>query len=190
MTEVLASKTCTPCRGGIPPLTREQAELFHAQAPDWQLLEEAHRIERSFRFRNFREALTFVQEIGELAEAEGHHPNISFGWGNATISLQTKKIKGREKFQQLQAASRCDVWFDPGMIARRQNQPEDCSFSARLPAQTERQWWATEPSCRGGSGFKACSPLPRQRHTASAGLRWWRRDGAPRPREEPRHDQA
>ena len=52
------------------------------------------RIERSFRFRNFREALTFVQEIGELAEAEGHHPNISFGWGNATVSLQTKEIKG------------------------------------------------------------------------------------------------
>jgi 4a-hydroxytetrahydrobiopterin dehydratase len=94
MTEALVSKTCTPCRGGIPPLTREQAALFHAQAPDWQLPEEAHRIERSFRFRNFREALTFVQEIGELAEAEGHHPNISFGWGNATVSLQTKKIKG------------------------------------------------------------------------------------------------
>jgi 4a-hydroxytetrahydrobiopterin dehydratase len=44
--------------------------------------------------RNFREALTFVQEVGELAEAEGHHPNISFGWGSATVSLQTKKIKG------------------------------------------------------------------------------------------------
>ena len=70
MTEALASKTCTVCRGGIPPLTHEQAELFHAQAPDWQLAEEAHRIERSFRFRNFREALTFVREIGELAEAE------------------------------------------------------------------------------------------------------------------------
>jgi 4a-hydroxytetrahydrobiopterin dehydratase len=94
MTEALVSKTCTPCRGGIPPLTREQAELFRAQAPDWQLAEEAQRIERSFRFRNFREALTFVQEVGELAEAEGHHPNISFGWGNATVSLQTKKIKG------------------------------------------------------------------------------------------------
>ena len=48
MTEALASKTCTPCRGGIPPLAREQAELFHGQAPDWQLLEEAHHIERSF----------------------------------------------------------------------------------------------------------------------------------------------
>ena len=64
------------------------------KAPDWQLLEEAHRIERSFRLRDFREALTFVQEIGELAEAERHHPNIDFGWGNATVSLQTKKIKG------------------------------------------------------------------------------------------------
>ena len=60
-------------------------------------MEEAHRIERSFRFRNLCEPLTFVQEIGELAEAEGHRPNISFGWGNATISLQTKKIKGLHK---------------------------------------------------------------------------------------------
>jgi 4a-hydroxytetrahydrobiopterin dehydratase len=94
MTEGLASKSCTPCRGEIPPLTREQAELFHAQVPDWQLADDAHRIERSFRFRNFREALTFVQEIGELAEAEGHHPNISFGWGYSAVSLQTRKIKG------------------------------------------------------------------------------------------------
>src|SRR5262245_26909309 len=81
MTEALASRTCTPCRGGVPPLTREQAEIFHVQAPDWQLPDEANHIERSFRFRNFREALTFVQEVGELAEAEGHHPNIKFGGG-------------------------------------------------------------------------------------------------------------
>jgi pterin-4a-carbinolamine dehydratase len=53
-----------------------------------------HRIERTFRFRNFREAAAFVQEISELAEAEGHHPDISFGWGYATVGLQTKKIKG------------------------------------------------------------------------------------------------
>ena len=57
-------------------------------------MEEARRIQRSFWFRDFREALTFVQEIGELAEAEGHHPNISFGWGYSAVSLQTKKIKG------------------------------------------------------------------------------------------------
>ena len=94
MTDTLVSKTCTPCRGGIPPLTRKLAEVLRAQTPDWQLRDDAHLIERSLRFSNFREALTFVQEVGELAEAEGHHPNISFGWGNATVSLQTKKIKG------------------------------------------------------------------------------------------------
>jgi 4a-hydroxytetrahydrobiopterin dehydratase len=104
MSETLVNKTCTPCRGGIPPLAREQAELLHAQAPDWQLPDDAHHIERSFRFRNFREALTFVQEVGELAEAEGHHPNINFGWGNATVSLQTKKIKGLHENDFIMAA--------------------------------------------------------------------------------------
>jgi 4a-hydroxytetrahydrobiopterin dehydratase len=94
MMDNLADRTCTPCRGGIPPLTQEEAERFHAQVPDWELRDDAHRIERSFRFRNFREALTFVQQVGELAEAQGHHPDISFGWGHATVSLRTKKIKG------------------------------------------------------------------------------------------------
>jgi 4a-hydroxytetrahydrobiopterin dehydratase len=94
MSDALAEKTCTPCRGGIPPLTREEAERLHAQVPEWELRDDAHRIERSFRFRNFREALTFVQQVGELAEGQGHHPDISFGWGHASVSLQTKKIKG------------------------------------------------------------------------------------------------
>jgi len=94
MTEALAGKTCTPCRGGIPPLTREQAELFHAQAPDWQLLEEAHRIERSFRFRNFREA--FLPLFRRLVNSRKLNAiiRISASVGNATVSLQTKKIKG------------------------------------------------------------------------------------------------
>jgi len=91
---MLAEKTCTPCRGGIPPLTRAEAEGLQAQAPQWELRDEAHRIERTFRLGNFREALGFVQQIGALAEAEGHHPDISFGWGYATVSLRTKKIKG------------------------------------------------------------------------------------------------
>ncbi len=94
MTEDLRSKTCTPCRGGIPPLTPEQAEFFRTEVPDWRLEDDAQRIERKFGFHNFREALTFVQAIGELAEAEGHHPDICFGWGHATVSLQTKKIRG------------------------------------------------------------------------------------------------
>ena len=90
----LAEKTCTPCRGGVPPLNREEAKRFSVQAPDWQLLDDAHRIERRFAFRDFRSALSFVQKVGEIAENEEHHPDVNFGWGYATISLQTKKIKG------------------------------------------------------------------------------------------------
>ena len=94
MTTNLAEKTCTPCRGGVPPLTREEAERLHAQAPAWQLVDDAHRIERTFRLANFGAALAFVQEVGALAERESHHPDITFGWGYATVSLRTKKIKG------------------------------------------------------------------------------------------------
>jgi 4a-hydroxytetrahydrobiopterin dehydratase len=104
VTETLSNKSCTPCRGGIPPLTPEQAEVFHAQAPDWRLTEEARRIERNFRFGDFREAFAFVQAISELAEAEGHHPDISFGWGHAMVSLQTKKIKGLHENDFIMAA--------------------------------------------------------------------------------------
>jgi 4a-hydroxytetrahydrobiopterin dehydratase len=94
MSETLAEKTCTPCRGGIPPLTGDEAQRFQALVPNWELGDDAHHIQRTFRFRNFREALTFVQEVGELAETEGHHPDISFGWGYVTVCLRTKKIKG------------------------------------------------------------------------------------------------
>jgi 4a-hydroxytetrahydrobiopterin dehydratase len=94
MTTNLAEKICTPCRGGVPPLTAQEADALHGQAPEWALLDDARRIERTFRFRDFREALTFVERVGELAEAQGHHPDIGFGWGYATVSLRTKKIKG------------------------------------------------------------------------------------------------
>ena len=73
MTMNLAEKTCTPCRGGVPPLTAQEAEELRRQAPEWALMDEAHRIERTFRFRDFREALTFVQKVGDLAESEGRH---------------------------------------------------------------------------------------------------------------------
>ena len=81
MTETLAEKTCTPCRGGVPPLARDEALRFQSQASNWELRDDDRRIERTFRFRNFREALAFVQRVGELAETEGHHPDISFGLG-------------------------------------------------------------------------------------------------------------
>ena len=104
MTETLVEKICTPCRGGIPPLTQPEAEALLAQTPEWALLDEGRRIERTFRFGNFRQALAFVQEVGDLAVAEGHHPDVSFGWGYATVSLQTKKIKGLHENDFIMAA--------------------------------------------------------------------------------------
>jgi 4a-hydroxytetrahydrobiopterin dehydratase len=109
--ETLAEKTCTPCRGGVPPLTRDEAVRFLAQAPKWELGNDASRIGRTFRFRNFGDALTFVQQVGALAEAEGHHPDIGFGWGYATVTLATKKIKGLHENDFIMA-SKIDRLFD------------------------------------------------------------------------------
>lgn len=104
MATALAEKSCTPCRGGFPPLTTDEAEGLHAQAPEWALLDDAKRIEHTYRFRNFREAFNFVERAAALAEEEAHHPEIRFGWGFAAVSLQTKKIKGLHENDFIMAA--------------------------------------------------------------------------------------
>jgi 4a-hydroxytetrahydrobiopterin dehydratase len=104
MTAMLAEKTCTPCRGGVPPLTPAEAEAYQAEAPAWTLRDEATRIDRTYRFTNFAEAAAFVRRAAALAEAEAHHPDISFGWGYATVSLRTKKIKGLHENDFIMAA--------------------------------------------------------------------------------------
>jgi 4a-hydroxytetrahydrobiopterin dehydratase len=103
MTE-LAAKSCTPCRGGVPPLARAAAEGFLAEVLDWSLEDQGRRIERSFRFRNFRQAFAFVGKVAELAEAEGHHPDVSFGWGYARVTLYTHKIRGLHENDFIMAA--------------------------------------------------------------------------------------
>ncbi|MEI8396634.1 MAG: 4a-hydroxytetrahydrobiopterin dehydratase [Rhodospirillaceae bacterium] len=85
---------CTPCRGGLPPLTPEEAARFGSVVPDWQINEGATRIVRSFTFPNYAKALAFVNALSAIAEAEGHHPDISFGWGYVTVSLHTHAING------------------------------------------------------------------------------------------------
>ena len=127
ITQTLAEKKCTPCRGGVAPLTHEEAERFRSQTPNWELRDDGHRIERTFRFSNFREALGFVADVGDLAETEGHHPDISFGWGYATISLRTKKIKGLQN--DFIMASKIDRIF------ARSNDPPDISEMG-TPAMT------------------------------------------------------
>lgn len=93
MTELLLEQACVPCRGGIPPLRLEEARQLLRQAPDWTLLDDGKLLQRTFRVANFRASLDFVRDAGELAETERHHPDITFGWGYATISLRTKKLK-------------------------------------------------------------------------------------------------
>jgi 4a-hydroxytetrahydrobiopterin dehydratase len=105
----LVEKTCTPCRGGIPPLTAQEVAVLHKQVPEWTIHDDAHRIERTYRFKNFAQAFTFVHKAADLAEAEGHHPDISFGWGYATVSLQTKKIKGLHENDFIMAAKLDDM---------------------------------------------------------------------------------
>ena len=111
MVDVLAQKSCTPCKGGSPPLSFEEAERLQGQVSDWELRDGAKRIERTFKTKNFREALGFVAQVGELAEAEGHHPDIRFGWGYLTISMQTKKIKGLHENDFIMA-SKIDQLFE------------------------------------------------------------------------------
>ena len=104
MAETLVEKVCTPCRGGVPPLTRDEAERYRDLVQDWELSDDARLIRRSYRFSNFREALAFAQDVGALAEAEGHHPEVCFGWGYAAVSLRTKKIKGLHENDFIMAA--------------------------------------------------------------------------------------
>ncbi len=94
MSSPLAEKICVPCRGGVPPLTREEAEGYLPDVPGWSLADDATRIERGFEFKDFVGSLDFVNRVGALAEAESHHPDIQFGWGYARVTLYTHKIKG------------------------------------------------------------------------------------------------
>jgi 4a-hydroxytetrahydrobiopterin dehydratase len=100
----LTEKTCVPCRGGIPPLTPGEASALHGQVSGWALTHEATRIERDFKFDDFAAAIAFVNKVGALAEAEGHHPDISFGWGYAHVVFFTHKIKGLHENDFIMAA--------------------------------------------------------------------------------------
>lgn len=100
----LVGRTCVPCRGGVPPMPRAEAEAYLREAPGWTLQDDGTRIERSFKLKNFKDALVLVNRIGALAEDEGHHPDITFGWGYVTVSLHTHKIKGLHENDFIMAA--------------------------------------------------------------------------------------
>ncbi|MBI5547109.1 MAG: 4a-hydroxytetrahydrobiopterin dehydratase [Deltaproteobacteria bacterium] len=89
----LASKHCVPCSGGVPKLWGLQLEHYAKQVPEWKVDSE-HHLERTFKFPDFKSALAFTNNVGEVAEAEGHHPDIALSWGKVTVTIWTHKIDG------------------------------------------------------------------------------------------------
>ena len=89
----LASRECVPCRGGVPPLKGEEITKLLAHLQEWEVVNE-HHLKKNYRFGDFREAHKFVNLVGELAEDQGHHPDICFGWGWVEITIWTHKIAG------------------------------------------------------------------------------------------------
>ena len=89
----LASKTCVPCKGGVPPLKGEALQTLQRQVEGWNVVEEQH-LFKDFKFPDFRKALDFVNKVGEIAEEQGHHPIITFTWGKVEITIYTHKING------------------------------------------------------------------------------------------------
>ncbi|MGH9788242.1 MAG: 4a-hydroxytetrahydrobiopterin dehydratase [Candidatus Acidiferrales bacterium] len=110
MTE-LAEKNCVPCRGGVPPLQGPELAALAGQLPEWTVVD-AHHVTRSFKFKNFRQALEFVNRVGELAEQQGHHPDLFLAWGRVDVTTWTHKINGLTESDFILAA-KVDRLYQP-----------------------------------------------------------------------------
>ena len=90
----LADNTCVPCRGGVPPLEPAKIQELLGQLEQGWGLNSAGHIERMYTFKNFAEALAFVNRVGAVAEEEGHHPDLYLAWGKCKVEIWTHKING------------------------------------------------------------------------------------------------
>ena len=90
----LAEGTCIPCRGGVPPLKGEELDALQEKLGNgWQIINE-HHLEKEYIFSDFRQALDFTVKVGEVAENQGHHPDIYLAWGKVKLTIWTHKIDG------------------------------------------------------------------------------------------------
>jgi 4a-hydroxytetrahydrobiopterin dehydratase len=112
MAEELTQMKCVPCRGDEPTLTGQEIEDLHPQVPDWQVLERdsVKQLKREFKFKNFAQALEFTNQVGELAEEEGHHPSLLTEWGKVTVTWWTHKIKGLHRNDFVMAAKTDELY--------------------------------------------------------------------------------
>jgi len=103
---------CVPCRGGEPTVTETEIKELHPQVSEWEIVERNNikRLERVFKFKNFREALEFTNKVGEIAEEEGHHPVVVTEWGRVKVSWWTHKIKGLHQNDFIMAAKTNELY--------------------------------------------------------------------------------
>ncbi|HEY8021243.1 MAG TPA: 4a-hydroxytetrahydrobiopterin dehydratase [Thermoanaerobaculia bacterium] len=104
----LTSKHCEPCEGGTPPLGEREIERLLGQLDGWNVIE-GRKLEKEYRFPDFRQALAYVNRLGEVAEAEGHHPDICFTWGKVRVELSTHSIGGLSENDFILAAKADEV---------------------------------------------------------------------------------
>ena len=93
----LADKKCIPCEGGIPSFDKTEINKYLKKVDGWDVKndkDEIYYLIKEFKFKNFLESQNFINKVGEIAEKEGHHPDISFGWGYAKVKIFTHAIKG------------------------------------------------------------------------------------------------
>jgi 4a-hydroxytetrahydrobiopterin dehydratase len=89
----LTEKKCVPCEGGVSPLDAKEIGAYAKQTPEWEVVSN-HHLKRAFEFRNFADALAFVNGVGVIAEQEQHHPELHLGWGHAEVEIWTHAIDG------------------------------------------------------------------------------------------------
>lgn len=101
----LAQKHCVPCEGGTPPLSNEKEDKLIRHTSDWLLVRDgAHKIRRMFKFGDFKEAIGFVNKVAELAESEGHHPDIKIVYNKVSLDLFTHAVLGLSENDFIMAA--------------------------------------------------------------------------------------
>jgi 4a-hydroxytetrahydrobiopterin dehydratase len=106
MSVELHEQKCIPCRGDEPRLTEAEIQEYSPQVPDWKVVErdQIKRLERTFKFSDYKKALEFTSKVGELAEAEDHHPVIVTEWGKVKVTWWTHVIKGLHRNDFIMAA--------------------------------------------------------------------------------------
>jgi 4a-hydroxytetrahydrobiopterin dehydratase len=100
----LAQRDCVPCKGGTPPLHGAALSALQRQLDGGWNVVEGKRLEKTYKFPNFVDALGFVNRVGEVAEQQGHHPDLELGWGRVKVTLWTHAIGGLSESDFVMAA--------------------------------------------------------------------------------------